>query len=257
MTQYTTGELAKLCGTTVRTVQFYDSKDLLKPSALTDGGRRLYSEDDLKRFRLICFLKDFGFSLKDIATLLEDDAPQSMLLFLVESQEQCLMQQIEQDSARLEGIKELKRDLRQMNDTNFQTLEVIATIMGSRKKLKRMHIWMLMVGLLMDVAWIGGLIYGIASGVWWPFAAGLVFAIAAGVFVSWLYYSHIAYICPEDHTVFRAPLKMTLFAAHTPKNGEMRKLTCPTCGYKGYCLGVYVPDSKPIHQGKYLIWPQE
>lgn len=44
MPQYTTGELAKLCGITVRAVQFYDGKDLLKPSELTDGGRRLYSD---------------------------------------------------------------------------------------------------------------------------------------------------------------------------------------------------------------------
>ena len=64
MTQYTTGELAKLCDVTVRTVQFYDSKDLLKPSDLTEGGRRLYSDDDLEHLRVICFLKELGFSLQ-------------------------------------------------------------------------------------------------------------------------------------------------------------------------------------------------
>ena len=32
---YTTGELAKLCGVTVRTVQFYDNQGLLKPEALS------------------------------------------------------------------------------------------------------------------------------------------------------------------------------------------------------------------------------
>ena len=48
MSHYTTGELAKQCGITVRTVQFYDQRGILVPSALTEGGRRLYSEDDLK-----------------------------------------------------------------------------------------------------------------------------------------------------------------------------------------------------------------
>ena len=42
MAQYTTGELAKECGITVRTVQFYDQRGILVPSALTEGGRRLY-----------------------------------------------------------------------------------------------------------------------------------------------------------------------------------------------------------------------
>ena len=49
MSQYTTGEIARLCGVTVRTVQYYDSRDLLVPSELTEGGRRLYSEEDVKR----------------------------------------------------------------------------------------------------------------------------------------------------------------------------------------------------------------
>ena len=47
MSKYTTGELAKLCGVTVRTVQYYDSRGILIPSELSEGGRRLYSEDDL------------------------------------------------------------------------------------------------------------------------------------------------------------------------------------------------------------------
>ena len=55
MPKYTTGEIAKLCGVTVRTVQYYDTRGILVPSELTEGGRRLYSEDDLKRLKIICF----------------------------------------------------------------------------------------------------------------------------------------------------------------------------------------------------------
>ena len=49
MSKYTTGELAKRCGVTVRTVQYYDTRGILVPSELSEGGRRLYSEEDLKR----------------------------------------------------------------------------------------------------------------------------------------------------------------------------------------------------------------
>ena len=58
MSKYTTGEIAKLCGVTVRTVQYYDSRNILVPSALSEGGRRLYSEEDLKRLRIICIYPD-------------------------------------------------------------------------------------------------------------------------------------------------------------------------------------------------------
>ena len=47
MSKYTTGELAKLCGVTVRTVQYYDTRGILIPSELTEGGRRLYAAKHL------------------------------------------------------------------------------------------------------------------------------------------------------------------------------------------------------------------
>lgn len=39
MSKYTTGELAKLSGVTVRTVQYYDTRGILIPSELTEGGK--------------------------------------------------------------------------------------------------------------------------------------------------------------------------------------------------------------------------
>lgn len=39
-----TGKFAALYGVSVRTVQYYDEKDLLPPSGLTEGGRRIYTE---------------------------------------------------------------------------------------------------------------------------------------------------------------------------------------------------------------------
>lgn len=67
MSKYTTGEIAKLCGVSVRTVQYYDTRNILTPSELTEGGRRLYSEEDLKRMKIICFLRDAGISINSIA----------------------------------------------------------------------------------------------------------------------------------------------------------------------------------------------
>ena len=54
MSKYTTGEMAKLCGVTVRTVQYYDTRGILVPSELSEGGRRLYTEDDLRMMKMIC-----------------------------------------------------------------------------------------------------------------------------------------------------------------------------------------------------------
>ena len=43
----TLGEVAKKMGVTVRTLQYYDKKGLLSPSAESEGGRRLYTNKEL------------------------------------------------------------------------------------------------------------------------------------------------------------------------------------------------------------------
>ena len=254
MTQYTTGELAKLCAVTVRTVQYYDSKDLLKPSDITEGGRRLYSEGDLERLRVICFLKDLGFSLKDISALLNEPDTGSTLRFLLDNQKKELERRIEEDQAALMKMNELQQSIAHFNSLTPKTFGVIANIMDSRKKLRNMRIGLFFVGLAMDVAWIAPLVYGIIAGMWWPFAIGAAVAIVLGVLISRYYIKHTAYVCPEDQTIFRPPLMENLFARHTP---SMRKLTCPTCGKKLYCLEIYAPDSHPKKIGDCLVWSEE
>ncbi|AWC30484.1 MerR family transcriptional regulator [Bacillus cytotoxicus] len=66
-------ELTKETGVTVRTLRYYDQIGLLKPSGKTDGGHRLYSEVDVIRLQQILFLKEMGFSLKEIMNMLVTD----------------------------------------------------------------------------------------------------------------------------------------------------------------------------------------
>ncbi|MEN1936891.1 MerR family transcriptional regulator [Paenibacillus sp. 102] len=66
-------ELTKETGVTVRTLRYYDQIDLLKPSGKTEGGHRLYSETDVIRLQQILFLKEMGFSLKEIMNMLMTD----------------------------------------------------------------------------------------------------------------------------------------------------------------------------------------
>lgn len=75
---YSIGEIAKLCGVSVRTVQYYDERGILIPSELSEGGRRLYSEDDYKKLKIICFLRDAGISIKSIGELLSESNPTVM-----------------------------------------------------------------------------------------------------------------------------------------------------------------------------------
>jgi DNA-binding transcriptional MerR regulator len=78
------GELAAAAGLTVRTLHHYDSIGLLRPSARSDAGYRLYARDDVARLQQIQALRSFGMGLADIGLYL--DSPAGSPLAVVERQ---------------------------------------------------------------------------------------------------------------------------------------------------------------------------
>ena len=69
---YTVQQLARLAGVSVRTLHHYDHIGLLKPSARTAAGYRLYGEADLLRLQQILFFKELDFPLADIQAILDE-----------------------------------------------------------------------------------------------------------------------------------------------------------------------------------------
>src|SRR5450759_2006205 len=68
-------EAAAEVGLTARSVRSYEEVGLLRPAARSEGDYRLYDSTDLERLRFIKGLRDdAGFSLAEIAQLLEDEA---------------------------------------------------------------------------------------------------------------------------------------------------------------------------------------
>ena len=236
MSKYTTGEIAKLCGVSVRTVQYYDSRNILVPSALSEGGRRLYSEEDLKRMRIICFLREAGLPINSISALFAENDPGSIISVLLDQQERQLREELEEQQKKLAIIESIKRELKGIDTFSVESLGDIANIMKSKDKLKKMRLWMILVGIVMDCIEIGTAILWWQTGIWWPFAVGLVAVVALGVWISAVYFKSVAFICPQCHETFQPKFKEAFFAYHTPK---MRRLTCPKCGRKGMCVEVY------------------
>jgi MerR family transcriptional regulator, thiopeptide resistance regulator len=63
---YRSGEFARKASVTVRTLRYYDKVGLLRPSAHTESGYRLYTDEDLGRLQQILALKFLGFALDEI-----------------------------------------------------------------------------------------------------------------------------------------------------------------------------------------------
>ena len=65
------GEVAERIGLSLRTIRYYEEVGLAAPSARSEGGFRLYAEDDVERLRVIMQMKPLGFSLEEMRELLE------------------------------------------------------------------------------------------------------------------------------------------------------------------------------------------
>jgi MerR family transcriptional regulator, mercuric resistance operon regulatory protein len=68
---YTIGRLAKAADVPVSTVRYYERRGLFAPKHRTSSSYRIYGEENLQRLRFIRAAQVAGFTLHDIAHLLE------------------------------------------------------------------------------------------------------------------------------------------------------------------------------------------
>ena len=114
----TVGQMAKKMDVTVRTLQHYDREGLLSPSAVSDGGRRLYTDKDIIKLHQILSLKHLGFSLDDIKDrLVSLDTPQEVADALAE-QAQAVQRKMESLS------RSLREEVLQMQTVNFKNTRI-------------------------------------------------------------------------------------------------------------------------------------
>lgn len=64
------GQVAERTGLSLRTIRFYEENGLVIPTARSEGGFRLYSEDDVARLQVIKRMKPLGFTLEEMQELL-------------------------------------------------------------------------------------------------------------------------------------------------------------------------------------------
>lgn len=233
MSKYTSGELAKRCGVSVRTVQYYDTRGILIPSELSEGGRRLYTEEDLRKMKIICFLRETGLPINSIRELFSQENPESVISILLEQQESTLRAELSERQTKLAMLEQIKRSLKSIEHFSVESIADIAYIMNNKQKLRKIHIAITVSGILLDIFQIAALVLSIKMKMWWIFFLAVGIAGAMGICFAYYYYQHVAYICPQCHKVFIPKFKEMFFARHTPAT---RKLTCTHCSYQGFCV---------------------
>ncbi len=71
MKNYSIGEVAQMLDLPVSTLRYYDKEGILKKIHRTDGGIRIFTDEDIKHLKIVECLKSTGMPLKDIKTYFE------------------------------------------------------------------------------------------------------------------------------------------------------------------------------------------
>lgn len=84
--EVTIGQFAKLVGSTVRTLRYYDKIELLTPQKYNKNGRKVYTRLDWELFQQIMILKHFGLSLNEIKEQITNQKLKNRELLLMQKQ---------------------------------------------------------------------------------------------------------------------------------------------------------------------------
>ena len=107
----TVHEASRISGVSIRTLQYYDSIGLLKPSDYTEAGYRLYDDAAMERLQTILLFRELEFPLKDIRGIVEN--PEF-------DKDKALKQQIEFLELKKEHIDNLLRLARELRKTGVK-----------------------------------------------------------------------------------------------------------------------------------------
>ena len=238
---YTTGEIAKLCDITVRTVQYYDNRGILTPSEISEGGRRLYSQSDFEKLEIICELRKLGLSINVISKIFQEENNAKVIETLLDTHAKQLQSEIDEKQSSLDKINRILKESESFENFNIKNSGDVVNSMEKRKKLKKVYAIMLCLGIVADILEVASIVLWTVKGIWLPFAILMPTAFILAFITVKIYYKSTAYICPDCHATFKPEFKEFFFANHTFKT---RKLTCTNCGKKSFCIEIYDEKEK-------------
>ena len=233
MSYYTTGEIAERCEVSVRTVQYYDQKDILKPSHMTETNRRMYSKGDVKRLELINLLKQLGCSLNDIKTLLKEDSTMNTLNYILSMKEESLSQEVNDKQNIIKSIKTIKQYIDTHSVSPIQKLTDIERMVQASTHIRDIHKNIFITAGLISIAQYTGIISSIILKSKHPLLTVSPFVISYAIALTYYYSKKVAFICPNCHTQFHPTLNQLVTAKHTLNT---RRLECPNCHKINYCI---------------------
>ncbi|MBI4943937.1 MAG: MerR family transcriptional regulator [Actinobacteria bacterium] len=126
----TIGDFARLGGVSVRMLRHYDATGLLVPARVdAASGYRYYAVGQLTRLDRLLALKDLGFTLDRVRTILDDEVSPEELRGMLRLRRAELAEQIDADRQRLARVEARLRSIESesaMNTLSDKDFEIIS-----------------------------------------------------------------------------------------------------------------------------------
>lgn len=123
------GDFSRISRVPVKTLRYYDEVGLLKPVEVDRfTGYRYYSLDQLSRLNRILALKDLGFSLEQIAQLLDENLPAAQIRGMLRLKQAEIQNRVQEEQERLARVEARLRQIEQEDamSTNEIVIKKIA-----------------------------------------------------------------------------------------------------------------------------------
>ena len=118
------GDFSKLSRVSVKTLRYYDEVGLLNSSQVDRfTGYRYYSIEQIPRLNRILAFKDLGFSLEQIARLLDENLPPAQIRGMLRMKQAEIQDQLEEEQARLRRIEARLRQIEQ--EDSMPTYDIV------------------------------------------------------------------------------------------------------------------------------------
>ncbi len=136
---YTTGEFAKKAHVSLRTIRWYDSKNVLKPSGYTASGTRLYSDADFAKLQQILLFKYLGFSLDDIREMTMTAVDENYILGSLEIQKKLVQEKIQELQDVQQALEETYQAIENPEGNDWKALMNLIHITSTDQSLKTQY----------------------------------------------------------------------------------------------------------------------
>lgn len=118
------GEIAGLCGISIKALRHYNKIGLFKPEYVDKLTKyRYYSEEQVKKLNLIMDLRDIGFSLKEIMLVAGTGLDKQALLYLLNEKRKESEDKIKLEEIKINNINSIAERVEKETGTKIQTDE--------------------------------------------------------------------------------------------------------------------------------------